>query len=381
MKSKERQRENSAAQSVMEGFKAYSLEDIEKQFSDPAVPLRIYNTSNVTDANGASVQSLGHFACLLKDGSGNVTTDLKNVDNYGHPQEFMLYDVNYQGKNFDVKVTTTPSVLKDITYIENMNGFQDCIYEQPIDEQGAKYYDLLSEICKKLNELDEIYGYAEIPGVPTDPDAGYKVDALDLSKIIFTRTTNVTITDSKVTVSVVYNAKADHYPYYNEHGTYNYLTQNFTITVSDDYYDNSSTGATLENVFLFVFPAYSSNLAMYPYSKDIYNITSNSTRNVYFVKQKDNSVVNLTTCENAYNPEFHLTNVAFYHNLKDNLGGGLTTGAATFSSIGTSTIQDGLSFDEPQAFIYEVEVAVYDAGTLDAGGEAIYTLNGTKNDK
>ena len=93
----------------------------------------------------------------------------------------------------------------------------------------------------------------------------------------------------------------------------------------------------------------------------------------------DNSIPGLITCENSYNPTFHLTNVSLYHNLKENLGGGLTTGAAHVVTVGTSTIQEGLSLEKEQVFIYNVKVDVYKEG--DMGGTLLYTLEGTKNDK
>ena len=394
-KSKERQRENSAAQSVMEGFKAYSMEELEKQFLG-LEPLRVYNTANVVDANGNSVQSLGSFACNLVDGAGAATADIKAVDN-NQKQEFFLYGVNYQGANFDVRITVEPkpnvlgepSSTKNITYIENVNGFQDCIYEQPFDEMGTNYYKLLTSICSELNHLDKVYGYDDeiAPGIPRDPTAGYRVSTLDTSRITMHREMTVTIgktgTVETVKVKTDYKAYVDHFPYIDNGGNTKYLTKWYTETVPEKVaYDNTDTGATLKNVFLFIFPAYSSSLAIYPFETDkfIINAPSGDKKNVYFVKQKDNTALNLTTCENAYNPSFTLTNIEFYHNLSDNLGGGLTTGAASFSSVG-STIQDGLAFEKPQTFIYKVNVDLFEAGAAMTPENILYPLEGTKNDK
>ncbi len=395
-KSKERQRENSAAQSVMEGFKAYSMEELEKQFLG-LEPLRIYNTANVVDAYGNTVQSLDHYSCDLKNSSGATTTDLKEVNNTQtiKPQEFFLYGVNYQGANFDIKISVSPdkdrapSVTKNITYIENINGFQDCIYEQPFDEMGTNYYKLLTSICSELNHLDKVYGYDDeiAPGIPRDPTAGYRVSTLDTSRITMHREMTVTIGKTgmveTVKVKTDYKAYVDHFPYIDINGNTKYLTKWYTETVPEKVaYDNTDTHATLENVFLFVFPAYSSSLAIYPFETDKFKINapSGDAKKVYFVKQKDNTALNLTTCENAYNPSFALTNIEFYHNLSDNLGGGLTTGAASFSSVG-STIQDGLAFEKPQTFIYKVYVELFEAGATMTDGTGLYHLEGTKNDK
>ncbi len=392
-KAKEQQRLNSAAQSIMEGFKAYSIDQLEEQF-DGSKDFKIYNSEDVIDGTGTAVSSVSGYACDIR-----TYTPASNPHGYISREkegEFYLKGMNYQGQVFDARVSIVPysSVSSSydgsdvIEYIENMNGYQDCVYRQQPDEISKNYFSLLTIVAAKLNEIDKIYGYVG----DDDPTLGYRPANLNMSYVKIYRNTKVTIDDSVVQIKTVYTAKVDGYPYYNDLGIRQYLTSDFELVKDEEYYNNSATMAELNNVFLFVYPAYKDS--GYPVQEDEYEInyvglnhlaTGSHPMEVFFVKQQDASIANLLLCENSYSPSFSITNVSFYHNLSDNLADGSTTGAPYFSTIGTADIIPGISYKVFQTLVYEVKVELYEEGTVDlatktVSGTPIYTLTGTKND-
>ncbi len=383
-KSKEVMRESAAAQSVMEGFKAYSIKSLEEQFLGVDPSFRVYNKDLVTNAEGASVTSLDSFSCVLKNTLGNVTTDVDSVDRTKE-QIFYLNGLNYQGAKFDVTVTLNPLTkdragndlseafkgIKDITYIENMNGFQDAIYNESVEDIPTKYYELLSDVASELNSID--YEYGTIGGSET----GIRISDLNMSKFTFTRESDVNVTASTAKILVKYKLHVSSYGYMKADGSYDFMSRDFVRTVEKEFYNNAGTGATFENVFLFVYPAYSSALSGCPFSEDKFDITCTpDMKKVFFVKQKRvDGIVNLNTCEESYSPVITLNKVDLYHNLKENLSDGSELSSVTFHAPG-STVREGLAIEEDQVFVYDVEIVVVNQ----ADSSLTYTLKGTMND-
>ena len=382
-KSKEVMRESAAAQSIMEGFKAHSIKSLEGQFLGTEA-FRVYNDAPVVGADGLSVSSIDGFSCTLLDKLGHNTTDISSVDQTKE-QVFVINGLNYQGAKYDVTVKLNPLTrdhegnplsdafkgTRDITYIENMNGFQDAIYNESVEDIPTKYYELLSDVASELNSRD--YEFGTIGGSET----GIRISDLNMSKFRFTRESEVNITATTAKIVVKYMIHVSSYPYMNNDGSYGSYSDDIIRIVEKEFYNNADTGANFENVFLFVYPAYSSALSGCPFEEDKFTIKCvPDTKKVFFVKQKRvDGIVNLNTCEESYSPVFNLNNVDLYHNLRDNLADGSELTSVTFHSLG-STVRDGLAIEDEQVFVYDVEVVVVNQ----ADSSLTYTLKGTMND-
>ena len=410
-KAKDQQRWNAAAQSIMEGFKGYSFEELTDQFSSSKdnstdiSGIKIYNNKDVNDANGNSFSSLSAAYCTVSTETNSYTSKGTAKSDTVKKGEFYLKGLNYQGNSFDAKVTVDfydasadggLNGTQVIEYIQNMSGYNDCVYTEDAGEINTNYYTLLTRICARLNELDYYYG-SEHNNLGTT-SLGYTPStllAMYKSSITVNRTTEVSITDSIVTVKVTYLADVSTIPYYDADGNVQYLSSS-TDPASDDYFgivtekecfNNTVTGATLDNVFLFVYPAY--NMGDCAVSNDTFTISypdatadESTAKRVFFVKQKNTSITNLLTCEASYNPTITCHgNIYFYHNLNENLGGGSTTIASAPTTTGTAKIIEGIAYDKTQILLYSVTVQIYDSGEFDRdfSGSPKCELTGTMN--
>lgn len=369
-RAREQQSLNTAAQSVMEGFKAYDMEELCEQFNG------ITAFQVVANATGGVME--------LNPGDGD--------ENY----TFRLEDLSYEGKVFyDAEVTVTPRIPgvpdADVTYngiktnvlvsAEQMNSYLDAVYKQDVAQDVVVYSEILEAVLLKLNEKDEMYEYEMIH--------------LDKDKISVKKVTTVGIygsdsTGHTVNVQTEYKYSVTDYPYYDAIGNPQVfsLAEVSIVRPSMVIYDSATAtaadGAVLENVYLYYYPAYNSGLAEVKIAEEtiaIYNF-ADTTKNVYLFKQKFPeariSNTSLITCESSYQPTVIAGDkVQLYHNLNENL-------ASKGSPVGTVSISTTLPANteyvktEEQVMVYNITVALYDA---DAGytGTPLLTLEGTKN--
>lgn len=398
-KAKEQQRLNAAAESIMEGFKAYDFDQLEDQFSTGDINDCKVIGSMLTDTN-AVIKAVNACSVAVSSTSwdyketdpidGSVTTTRYQVPT----GTFKLQEINYENKNYDATVelslyketddsgAVTYDGTSQISYIENMNGYQDCVYLQQLNEMTENYYNLLTDVATELNTVDKIYGKSSDGRYL----GGYMANNLDMDHIEVSRSTVVTIDDTKVNVSVTYSAKIVDYPYYLTGASTANLNKTISLApITEDFYNNTDVeGASLDNVFLFIYPAYKSSASGYPFYSDTYSITNTgSEKKVFFVKQKNTTIADLNTCEQTYAPSITVSNVDLYHNLKDNLGGGSTTGFTGITAVGGANIIEGISIPTAQVMLYKITVTIYEDGAYaedfaDAG-KVLYKLEGTMN--
>jgi hypothetical protein len=219
----------------------------------------------------------------------------------------------------------------------------------------------------------------------------------DMSGIEITRNTTVDITSlggnvSKVTVTVDFEAKVANKAYVDSTGHTQHASRNFSHAFStEEIFNNSATasaGSKLENVFLFLYPAYYEPTASYDYpiKNDNYFINNTgSDINVFFVKQRNGTLEVggsnlLGLCEAQYCPNITCNNhVKLYHNCNENISSTNTvTTPPNIVATFASEIVDGLTETEDQNLVYLVEVNIYNAGDR---SEVLYTLTSTTNDK
>ena len=387
-RSKEMQRVTAAAESIMEGFKAYHYDDLVTQFKGSN--FKIYANASMEAHSCKAADTNPAMKVSTINNKNNATT----VDT----AEFYMKGLDYQGQKYDAKITIAPYVdaanykhngTKEYNAFERMNGYKDGVYTQTLESITNSYYSLKTQIASKLNEVDKIYGY-----IGADPTRGYNADSLDINKIEVFRETTVTIEDKKVKVDIKYYAKTKNYPYYDASGNIQLL--NFTtpdLPSSEVVYDTSAiadAGAKLDNLFLFIYPVYKSTDSGYMFESDKYDISYTGSRdvNVFFVKQFNSTIPlsKLVTCENLFPITGSVSHVNFYHNIDENLGNeSMHTGkTAPLSLLGGASNHVGLSVVANEAMIYKVNVEVYEYGQYDASfadnTKILYTLEGSMSE-
>lgn len=377
---KEKQRITTAAQSVMEGLKAFSIEEICWQFNnDAAHPFKVYaGVGGVWEIPGAglaetSIQTIGGVKTYVAPADGKYT--------------FAMQDISFEGKLYDAKIEVSPtasaaaSVLNSASLIagEDMNGYLDAVYKQTASKDSEVYSLVLQNVLDELNDKDQMYEYELVH--------------LDTTKIFLDKDTTININTnaggiSTVTVVLSYSYSAVNYPYYDAAGNELAFTENFAdLTYSFEVYNNTDTvsnGALLEDIYCYYYPAYSSSLAGVPVRQEtIYiNNYTGGTKKVYLIKQKKD-IANLNTCENSYTPQVICSgDVELYHNLTTNLADPSgTCGTVTIS--GSVTPHTELLEENAEILLYDVKITVYGQGAA-AGGfvaEPLLVLDGSMNSR
>ncbi len=370
---KDKQRGINLAQTIMESYKAYTLEDICRQFNN-VDPFVIYKGThgNYSEAGG-SVDAYGVF-------TPSVTNEYT----------FRMEDVQYDGKLFDVDITMQPNTVatstEDVVKAPKFSAYNDAIFSQPADEYKYVYQDAIDQL--KLADMK-----TEL--VPT-------VDTLDKTKItIDKREISVNISNvsgvDMVYVQVTYKYSFHDYEFIKSDDSCDTLNSDHTVVVdqSDDatayeVYNNSitrTTGAKLDNVFLYYYPAYDNDLLGAECEEDSIVINNNSgvQRNVYLVKQvrPGLSQVGLFNSEATYRPKVYLqgsNGINLYHNMNKKLSGaGSASASLNYRTSGSAidVVSDEWFEKETKILVYNVQVTVTDKqkGTVEV------VLDGSINDR
>lgn len=370
---KDKQRGINLAQTIMESYKAYTLEDICRQFNN-VDPFVIYKGThgNYSEAGG-SVDAYGTF-------TPSVTNEYT----------FRMEDVRYDGKLFDVDITMQPNTVatstEEVAKVPKFSAYNDAIFAQPADEYKYVYQDAINqlELADMKTEL--------LPTVDTLDKTKITIDSRQISVFIL----NVSGVD-QVLVQVTYKYTFHDYEFIKSDDSRDTLNSDHTVIVdqSDDanayeVYNNSVTrisGAKLDNIFLYYYPAYDNELVGAECKEDSIVILNNSgvQRNVYLVKQvrPGLSDVGLFNSEATYKPKVSLqgsNGINLYHNLRKKLSGaGVALNSITYRPAGSA--KDNLYEDwfekENKILVYNVQVTVTDKqkGTVEV------VLDGSINDR
>ena len=367
-RAREKQSALNLAQSLMEGFKAYDLGSIDAQF-------------------GSSIQS--DFKMYNLEDS--AAQSMSGTGSYG------LSRVKINGVEYDARISMTEytpavsSVVAKTGLVESdiPNKYTDAIYcGDEISKEQKGIYQMV---------VDELKDATKVPDMKAADRTALTVDTLKINKLNFlnaSRNTNVVINAGKVEVSVDYDYKFT-YEYETETGstktytstasTYNYLFNATDLVMNC--FDNSTTGVTLGNVYLYYYPAYNSNQGgQVKCTSDVINITNNTgeDKKVYVIKQHNRALSSgeLAICEGSYTPKVVQSGsaITLYHNLKENLSGSGGSGCYTSGSItNKENYLDNANATKASrtqtTLLYSVNISIYKTGETDP----IYVLNGTVN--
>lgn len=416
-RSRERQQTTAAAQTVMENFKAYSVQEIFDKCA--ATP--------------------GSFT--LSGGEGKV-----RAGSPGGDMEFAIMGMYYQNQRYDVKVNLTShnSLAADVDTL---------LYSNPTQEHAAAYVgDAGTDVAALRGIMEEVAAVwtqreqealsggtaTPAPGSVSPSGTAHSASEVDSSRIHITRRElKVDITHSSsggnyvAQVSCTYFYDVTGYPYIKDAygGT-------DTFDISGEYpVDLSGTGgagagsareiynqgSSLECLNLYYYPAYSyvpgdpgtgvpdADSPVRVGEDHIYiNNYSDTDVRCYIYKQKNLAVsdARLSTSENVYKVNLHLTNAYVYNdNLNTVLGndeGSLTDSRINVSVTGRGGRYHGIGYVaagihesnigmpampmptdmptetvEKKRLMYDVLISVYNQGDLESGGTALSTLEGT----
>ncbi|MBD5496149.1 MAG: prepilin-type N-terminal cleavage/methylation domain-containing protein [Lachnospiraceae bacterium] len=396
-RAKERQRTTTAAQSIMEGFKAYDIEELCWQFSgDPAHPFRVIANSGVVSEEALSDRSGDGVpdTSILPQADGTLAFEPASDGHYA----FVMQNISFESKLYDARVEVRPKAplpdadfdgTQNMAAFEDINGYLDAIYKPQANRDQLAYTLILNKLLDKLNEEDA-------------SDEEFLLADLDTDKLRVEKETTVTIASPDagicvVTVTTVYKYDARHYPYEDADGNEQELGFHGNLGVDDDddsvviyteeIYNNTQTaadGAHLEKVYLYYYPAYR-DVSGVKISSETIILQNNSgeAKDIYLIKQVNGTLSNvwLNNYENSYSPTVTGTGSAInlYHNLNTNLAGGGTTASVSISGV---TEKTQLVENNPEYLLYEVIVSVYEEGAAANGFPAescLLELNGSMN--
>lgn len=387
MRAKEQQRVTTAAQSIMEGLKAYTLEDICLQFNNIAgYDFKIYSAvGSRKEVPFGDVEGISPTLSIRQWDDGGVIRREYQPDGDGKFL-FVMQDISYEGQLYDAKVELEPMAGgQTVYYAREMDSGTDAVWKSPQGLDAAAQSVILGNVLTGLNELDKFYEY--------------EMTNLDTSRIVIDKTTYITIegTEGAYTASAIceYAYRVVNYPYYDEAEVEHIWNESFTavaILPGTAFY----SGASLENVYLYYYPAYASSLSDVPVNSDTISITNSTSgaKTVFLVKQippglDESGKIKLLTKENSYMPAVNGSgSITLYHNLNVNLADpSSSVGAYTISGCTVPGENEFLEKKE-EYLLYRVKVSIYEPGTVAAAetaawtfGDAIFELDGSINGK
>lgn len=399
-KARTRQSVTLSAESLMETFKGYDLEELKVLF-----------------ANAAS-----------GDASAKADLGVTDADGFEYPSDLSAGELNFKvngmksddGKtSCDVEIKAVRQGEVEVMEIDNILPTRDAIFrgDRGWDTQAViKAQDDFSanHIADFLTELDTL----------DERDRVMTLSDVDLSCLtLYQRDLTFTIsndgTNDIVTAKMEYTYYIKHHKYYEKEEpasteespegeagtteaasteTVTYIEQYFdypsdvadyfTVAIPlDSYapaaavgeytiYTNPVDGGVhpLQRILLYYYPVYN--------MKDNILVKNSAglSLDCYMIKQKAADMTNasLTTSENNYKPNVSgigTSNVILYHNFKTNLGGsgGSTPGASHITSFQAVEEYAGSAFKKNKVLVYKIEMKVFTNGTEVASFEG--TMN------
>lgn len=395
--SREKQHAMGLAQSIMEDFKAYSLEDMDGKFSGSSFDL--YTLASATN--------------------NSVSTEAPK-------RKYHLEDVIFNGKyKYDVDIVATPAVStfsSGVAYVS----------PQPYDKTDAIFVeDIEYEIDYIVNHV-----WTQLHNTTFAPESlfpgfkdyldNYVSDPYNLKEHILLKSREISIDFKqeaggvKASAQIQYDFKVNSFEYdYTDINTGITVTKNspaidfsnITIPSGGNYqssfYDSQSLGKPFDKAYIYYYPQYSRATGLEIDQHVTWAINTSSTfqdsiklssdltesRNVFLIKQKLPDFSNpgfsmadttMKQWDNDYQPT--VTNVGGLIQLYTNLSKRLyEDGACTFTATGfdgtNSKVHNSLWYQEadPAWLLFDLEIRVYKDGK--SGDDYIVKLNGSANAK
>lgn len=368
-KSREQQRATSAAEAILENYKAFPLTDINNAFSS--------NNFTVGDAGAMGTDVL-------------YSTDLGST-----PSKYIIRNMNFEkagasNTQYDALITVNthnsdPLYSGNLFELNNTDNYVDAIYKGVDGLDETAYNEAKNTIQAEWNTKSKHTTVS--PVFPED-------------KIEFKRELTLTITKSgtgvyKVTPTLNYTYRVATFNYKQSDGNlvqFNRYNGGETIDKSSEVPVLEMEG-TLDRLFVYYFPLYTVSSGDKWIDGDTINIvnTTSDIIDVYIYKQRSVGRTPLqtytleATVDNMERTKIYIKQgaVNIYHNLLVNIGeasagAGMSANGATISNIlhssgGTFTDKTSVTPTPiPTADILsDINVKIYAKGSLDASGNEL----------
>ncbi len=408
-KSRELQQTSVLAQTIMEKCKSYTTAEIDEKMDDKS-----FFASMTVAADGTKVP-LTNGTTLWGENrlsADEVTYYVGGVQLENHKYDIAMYIQPHERYNYATGTTKTDS---DMIYTESMNKYNDAVFTvntTSVDNGSGDVYTVAGMDFEAYNAAlqyinDGIKAVAatnvsiiEEVNIPLDEIASIAGNNLKVYRYIDITANNDGAGRDVVNVTYTYTFELVSGTF-----SYNYRTPNgsiipleFDVGTSEIplfnptfmIYDNAATsasGAVLENIYFFYYPAYNAGTE-YPIKEDVITINNNTGRELgfYMVKQKNTMYTEAqlrTNEEHYYSPYITVSgNVIFYHNSDQNMGGGTLTPLHIY---GSATPMGTLYSREYDNLMYDIELTIYPEGSyngsgITAGSNPIFTMQGTMLD-
>lgn len=398
-----RQQTTAAAQTVMENFKAYSVQEICDQFDA--------DTFNVSRGGGFAVSYTG---------------------TPGGSMEFVINGMRYEGANYDVKVelaghSSGAADVESLVYATRTKE-HDAVYTGYAGMDADALTGILQEVADEWSALENAVPAPSASPSPTAAPSAHAYYEVDSSKVNITeRRLAVNISNSsgnyvaKVTCEYDYTVTA--HPYAADASG---VTSTFDMA---DTYELDLSGSTdpantdisktifdqpteLTGLTLYYYPAYGYGAGSPVQIDRDYIIINNTCGNevkCYIYKQKNLAVsdTKISTSELVYDVNLQLAGANIYDdNLNTVLGNDAAripdskihiNGGSRYLGVGIASVEGDLSNLDPVSdaalislveasrsktveslrLMYDVRISVYNSGDLAGGGTPLNTLEGT----
>lgn len=202
LRAKYRQRATTVGESVMESFKAYTMQTLCTQFS----------TAGFTGVNGASSMNVMAYYPNPADAANPLVKSPFHVNGVlnqdAQQYRFRVQGAKSEGSKYDIEITATPHKQSVIRF-EDHNAYSDAI----IDLQESVVYksETTGNVTYATDVLNGIKDKAKTDYINAGHSTGYTVDTSsstisDLKRKIAIKVTDTGSTQT-VTYSLIYNAK------------------------------------------------------------------------------------------------------------------------------------------------------------------------------
>lgn len=398
-----RQQTTAAAQTVMENFKAYSVQEICDQFDA--------DTFNVSRGGGFSTSYSGIPG-------GNM--------------EFVINGMRYEGANYDVKVelaghSSGAADVESLVYATRTKE-HDAVYTGYAGMDADALTGILQEVADEWSALENAVPAPSASPSPTAAPSAHAYYEVDSSKVNITeRRLAVNISNAsgnyvaKVTCEYDYTVTA--HPYvadasgttstFDMADTYELDLSGSTDPTNTDFSKTIFDQPTeLTGLTLYYYPAYGYGAGSPVQIDRDYIIINNTCGNevkCYIYKQKNLAVsdTKISTSELVYDVYLQLAGTNIYDdNLNTVLGNDAAhipdskihiSGGSRYLGVGIASVEGDLSNLDPVSdaalinlvnasrsktvealrLMYDVRISVYNSGELAGGGTPLNTLEGT----
>lgn len=409
-RSRTRQQSTAAAQTVMENFKAYSVEEICEQFANLPNEAGEPKKFNVSGAVTTQIMRGTGPSPFIPTNSEDIAEMLSSGDDL----YFRIHNMTYQNEFYDVEIKLTGHTISaadartadvDTLIVENFTSANSAAYVGDVGMDAEALSRIAGQVAAKWTMEEN----SAVPA-PASP-VTHSASEVDLDEIKITdREIKVEVKkdgDNYVAVlSCAYTYQVDDYSYVVS-GTGNLSSFDIEATRYEfDYWDNIEgktskeifrQSTILKNLTLYYYPAYKNGTLKIQNDKIIVenNLSGNPEIKCYIYKQKNLAVsdTRVASLELGYHLQLSLgINVNIYDDNLDTILGSPTsahsydpTGSMTnryhgigYMAANPSATASPNSAVEKLRLMYDVTVSVYRKGDMnDATASTLNVLKST----